>query len=419
MEIEVLCTGDELLTGIISDTNSAYFMGRLLPLGERVRRATVVGDAKADIVEALTTLGARSDFVLVSGGLGPTADDLTAEAAAEAAGVPLVEDATTLERIRRRFEASGLQLTLNNARQARVPQGARVVQNPAGTAPLFEVRIGRALCQFVAGVPREYRVLVDAEVLPTVERLLEAKGPRRHYAQRILRTIGLPESHLDARVAPLATRHPKVEIGFRTQPPENHLKLLARGATQLEAERRLTQAEQDARALLGDACFAADDLTLAQEVARLLQARGATLAVAESCTGGMVGALITDPAGASACFHGGAIAYVNALKTELVGVPTALIEEHTAVSEPVARAMAHGARSRCATTFGLAVTGYAGPTGGDPANPVGTVFLAVDFADRARCERVVFRGDRERIRRFAAFHALDLLRRTLLETAQP
>ncbi len=419
MEIEALCTGDELLTGLTSDTNSAYFQTALMALGERVRRTTVVGDDLPDLVEALRTLSARSDVVLVSGGLGPTADDLTVDAVAQAAGLPLFEHAPTLERIRARFAEHGIALTPNNARQARAPQGAEVVDNPAGTAPMLVLKLQRATLFLLPGVPREYRALVDAEVIPRLRRLLEAQGTRRFAALRLLRTMMLPESHLDALVAPLVPRHPGVVFGFRTHAPENQLKLLASGRDDAEARALLSAAEADARAVLGAHCFGADGESLSQVTGALLRERAQTVAVCESCTAGGLGALLAAPAGASTYFLGGAITYVNEIKAALAHVPAELLERHGAVSEPVALAMAEGIRVACGAGWGVSVTGYAGPTGGDAQNPVGTVYTGLSWEGGRRCERRVFKGDRERVQRFAAYNALDMLRRQLLDTARP
>jgi nicotinamide-nucleotide amidase len=419
VEIEALCTGDELLTGLTSDTNSAYFQTRLLALGERVRRTTVVGDDLADIVEALRTLSVRADVVLVSGGLGPTSDDLTVDAAALATGEPLYEHAPTLARIHARFAEHGIAFTPNNARQARVPRGAEVVDNPAGTAPMLVLTLARATVFFLPGVPREYRALVDAEVIPRLRQRVEAQRERRFQALRLLRTLMLPESHLDALVAPLLPKHPAVTFGFRTHAPENQLKLLATGRDQAEALAHLARAEADAREVLGVRCFGADDESLSLVLGKLLASHAQTVAVAESCTGGGIGALLSAPAGASAYFVGGAITYVDALKTALARVPAELLQRHGAVSEPVAFAMAEGIRDLCQATWGLSVTGYAGPTGGDAQNPVGSVYTGLAWQGGRRCERHVFRGDRERVQRFAAYNALDMLRRQILGTPRP
>jgi nicotinamide-nucleotide amidase len=418
LRIEVLCTGDELLTGLTADTNSPYFMDRLLSLGEQVARATVVGDVREEIREALLTLGARADAVLVSGGLGPTADDLTAECAAAAAGVRLWESAEALAALEARFAHRGIALTPNNRRQALVPQGAEVVINPHGSAPMFVLRLGRATMFFVPGVPREYRAFVDTEVLPRLLRMRAERPAPVFLALRILKTIGLPESHLDARVAPLAAAHPAVSFGFRTHAPENHLKLLARGRSQAEADAELTAAEREARAVLGHHVFGQDGDRHAAVVGTLLAARGETVAVAESCTGGRIADLLTSVPGASAWFPGAAVAYANAMKEIWVGVRAETLVRHGAVSEPVAREMAEGVRAVASATWGLSVTGIAGPTGGSEEKPVGTVFIGLAGPSGARVERHRFLPDREQVRTSSAGAALELLRLSLLEAAR-
>ncbi len=418
MRLEVLCTGDELLTGLTVDTNSPYFMERLLACGEQVARATIVGDVQAEIVEALSTLGARADVVLVSGGLGPTADDLTAASAAEAAGVPLVESREAMAALEARFALRGLTVTANNRRQALVPRGAQVVLNPHGSAPMFILRLGRATAFFVPGVPREYRQLVDAEVLPRIAKLREQRPDRRFLAFRLLRTVGLPESHLDARVASVAAAHPDVTFGFRTQAPENHLKLLAHGRTQAEADAALAAAEEASRAVLGRHLFGQDGQGHAAVLAALLHARRETLALAESCTGGRIADLLTAIPGASAWFPGGAVVYANAMKEAWVGVRAETLQAHGAVSEAVAREMAEGVRRATGATWGLAVTGIAGPDGGSEEKPVGTVFTALAGPRGTSFQKHRFLGDREQVRTFSAAAALESLRLALLETSQ-
>jgi len=418
VRIEVLCTGDELLTGLTADTNSPHFMDRLLALGEQVARSTIVGDVREEIREALLTLSARADAVLVSGGLGPTADDLTAECAAAAAGVPLVESSEALAALEARFAHRGIALTPNNRRQALVPSGAEVVLNPHGSAPMFVLRLARATLFFVPGVPREYRAFVDTEVLPRLARLRSEQPEPGFLALRVLKTIGLPESHLDARVAPLAAAHPAVTFGFRTHAPENHLKLLARGRTQAEADARLAAAEREARAVLGDHVFGQDGDRHAAVVGGLLAARRETVAVAESCTGGRISDLLTSIPGASAWFPGAAVAYANAMKEAWVGVRAETLARHGAVSEPVAREMAEGVRAVASATWGLSVTGIAGPTGGSEEKPVGTVFIGLAGPSGARVQRHRFLPDREQVRSSSAGAALELLRLSLLEASR-
>ncbi len=414
MRIETLCTGDELLTGLTSDTNSRFFQELLLErCGLTVRRSTVVGDVRADLIEVLDTLAARCDVVLVSGGLGPTTDDLTIECAAEAAGVPLLEDPIVMQHLRARFEKRGIALTENNRRQARVPEGSEAVLNAEGSAPLVIQRRGACTLFFVPGVPREYRHLVASFVIPKLE-AMTASSRTTVTRLTVLKTMGVPESHLDAKVQPLLAKHPAVTFGYRTHAPENHLKLLATGATADEAERVLGLAEHDARALLGDVVFGAGDQTLAQVLGRVLLEKRLTLAVAESCTGGLISAACTAVPGASEWFLGGAATYAASAKTTWAKVPPSLIETHGVVSSPVAEAMAIGAREVLGATCGLSVTGSAGPSGGDPVNPVGTVFIAVATPQGVTIEKHRFGGDRERVRSFAAATALDALRRRLI-----
>lgn len=411
MRIETLCTGDELLTGLTSDTNSRFFQTLLLErCGLTVARGTVVGDVAEEIEEALSAAARRCDVLLVSGGLGPTADDLTAECAARVAGVPLVEDAAVLAHLEARLKARGIAMTPNNRRQARVPRGAEVVLNAEGSAPLFIVKLGRCTAFFVPGVPREYRHLVEAHVVPRIAALAPGQPVR---VLRVLKTVGLPESHLDARVRPLADRYPSVTIGFRTHLPENHLKLLAEGATEAEARATLAAVEKDARALLGDHVFGADDETLPGVVLGALERRREWLAVAESCTGGLICELLTEVPGASRALYGGAVAYANAAKSRWAQVPEEFIAQFGAVSRETAGALARGIRAAAGTEWGLSATGIAGPGGGTPEKPVGTVFIGVSSAAGETVKQFHFPGDRERVRRFTAHAALDLLRLAL------
>ncbi len=406
MRIETIATGDELLTGIISDTNSAFFQSLLLEkTGLTLKRGVVVGDDRADIIEALNAAAVRCDFVLVSGGLGPTTDDFTAECAAKASGVELVENAQAMEHIRARFEKRGLTLTDNNRRQAQVPSDAEVVINLEGAAPMFVQRRGSCTLFYVPGVPREYRHLVETHVVP---RIAKHAGVAEVRKLAVLKT-SIPESQLDAKVRPLMPLHPKVTFGFRTHAPENHLKLLAVGANDAEVQSALEAAVTASREVLGSQVFARDEETMAGVVLRLLREKKQYLAVAESCTGGLVGASLTAEAGASEVFYGSAVTYLEEAKTKWAYVPEGLLGQYGAVSRECAEAMASGVRSTTGVTWGLSVTGYAGPTGAD----VGSVFIGLAGPDLVKVEHHRFHGDRERIRGFAAHTALDLLRRTL------
>lgn len=418
MRVEFLCTGDELVTGLTTDTNSTYAEARLLDVGVKVQRVQLVGDVREDIVRALREASARADVVLVSGGLGPTMDDLTAECAAVAAGVPLEERPEVLGWLKERYAKRNLPLNEGALRMTRLPRGAEVVRNPVGSAPMFIVRMGDCRLFFLPGVPREYRALVDGELMPRVRAWLEREPGRVFRALRLLRTVGIPESQLDARVAPLARKHPRVVFGFRTHAPENQLKLMAEAPTQAEADAALAAAEADCREELGANVYGADGDEYVPVVVGLLREAGVTLALAESCTGGLVAQQVTAVPGASEVFAGGVVSYTEQMKQAWLGVPAEVLARHTAVSRQTAAAMAEGIRAACGSTLGVSVTGYAGPGGGTSEDPVGTVYVALAAEGRpTRVERLSLSGDRELVRLFAAFHALELVRQYLLSVS--
>ena len=404
LAVEILSTGDELLTGQIVDTNSAWLMDRLWDLGVMVRRKTLVGDDRDDLLAALAETTARAEVVVMSGGLGPTEDDLTAECVAAAMGVPLVEDAASLAAIRRRFEKIGRAMTPNNAKQARFPRGATILPNRFGTAPGFLVRLGRAELVCLPGVPVEYRGLCEEVVLPRIA----ARAPDVP-AARLVKLIGIPESHADQAMRPVmdAPENAGVRFGYRAHWPEIHVKWSVPGPG---AEDRAERILQRVRGIFGDAIFATGKEELPRLVVERLVARGERLAVAESCTGGLVAEMLTGVAGASGAFDLGVVAYANAAKTELLGVAEDVLARHGAVSEPVARLLAEGVRRRGRTTWGIGVTGIAGPTGGTPEKPVGTVHLAIAGATATHAWERHYFGDRDRVRRTAAYDALNQLR---------
>ncbi|NVJ01244.1 CinA family nicotinamide mononucleotide deamidase-related protein [Myxococcus sp. AM009] len=415
MRVELLCTGDELVTGLITDTNSTYLEARLFDLGVKVERVVLVGDVRPDITQALKEAASRADVVVVSGGLGPTSDDFTLECAAEAAGVPLEEDAQVLDWLRQRYAARGLSPNPSALRMARVPRGSEPVRNPEGSAPLVLMTLGGAQVFFLPGVPREFKALLEGEVLPRIRATLDARPERTYRAFRLLRTVGIPESELDLAVAPMGPRHPRIVFGFRTHAPENHLKLMAEAPSQAEADAALAAVEVECRQLLGTKLFGVDSEAYAAVVLETLRRAGATLAVAESCTGGLIAQQLTAVPGSSEVFIGGAVVYSEKMKSAWVGVPPGVLARHTAVSRETAEAMAEGVRAACGTTHGLSVTGYAGPGGGTREDPVGTVYCALSAPGvPTRCERISVTGDRDRVRLFAASHTLEMLRQHLL-----
>jgi nicotinamide-nucleotide amidase len=404
VHVEILATGDELLTGQVVDTNSTWLMDRLWDLGVMVRRKTLVGDDRGDLDAALRETTGRADLVVMSGGLGPTEDDLTAEAVAAALGVPLELHAPSLAAIEERFRRFGRAMTPNNAKQARFPRGAEVIPNRFGTAPGFAVRLGRAELACLPGVPLEYRGLCEEWVLP---RLAARLGDVP--AAGLVKLFGVPESHADHAMRPIMDdpAHAGVRFGYRAHWPEVHVKWTVPGPGAAERAERIRAA---AVALFGDAVWGEGKDELPDLVVARLAARGERLAAAESCTGGLLAELVTRVPGASAVFDLGVVAYANGMKERMVQVPGPLLAAHGAVSEPVARALAEGARRAAGTTWGVGITGIAGPTGGTPEKPVGTVHLALAGASGTEAVHRVYRGDRERIRRQAAYEALNLLR---------
>jgi nicotinamide-nucleotide amidase len=407
LSVELLSTGDELLTGQVVDTNSPWLMDRLWDAGVMVARKTLVGDERAILEATLRETTGRADLVVMSGGLGPTEDDLTAECVARVLGVPLEEHAPSVAAISERFQRMGRVMTPNNLKQARFPHGATIHPNRWGTAPGFSVRMGRATLTCLPGVPVEYQGLAEAVVLPWVAGRLGAVP-----AARVLKLIGLGESAADQAMRPIMDdpANAGVRFGYRAHFPEVHLKWTVEPPG---AEPRAAAIESAARALFGEAVWGSGKEELAALVVARLTARGERVALAESCTGGLVASLLTNIPGASAVFDLGLVTYADAAKTAMLGVPASLLAAHGAVSEPVARAMAEGARRAAGATWGVGITGIAGPGGGSTEKPVGTIHLALAGPDGTRTVARLYRGDRERVRRAAAFEALELLRRAL------
>ena len=409
--VEFIVTGDEVMRGLIADTNTAMTASRLYPLGLALRRTVVVGDREEDIVAALRETAPRADFCIVSGGLGPTSDDLTAACAAKAAGVPMRRHEPWLDHLHARWAKirPGETIPQNNLRQADVPEAAEVLGNPDGSAPAFALRIARCLFFFLPGVPREYHRIVQEMVIP---RLLESTG-NNVLRSRVLHCYGVTESRLDEMVSGIREAHPEVRFGFRTKFPENHLSLAALAPEAAVAEANLARVEQLCRDALGDFVYGQDGVTFAQSVGERLAARGQTICCAESCTGGLLTQLLTEVPGSSRWTSGAFVTYSYELKESALGVPHEMLQQHGAVSEPVARAMAEGARVRSGATWAAAVTGIAGPDGGTPDKPVGTVWLALSGPGGTRSRSVKYRGDRGQVRLQSAYGALQLLREDL------
>ena len=406
--------GSELLTPHRMDTNSLYLTAQLNLLGVDVVFKSVVGDNLRRLVAVAQHSLFRSDIVIFSGGLGPTEDDLTREAVAEAIGVSLRQDPEIVRSLEERFAARGWKMAPNNVKQADVLEGATVLPNANGTAPgqwlsgQFDGR--ERIIILLPGPPHELKALFESEV----RERLRAKVPPAFLATRTLKVAMLGESLVDARVAPIYKRFSDVDTTILAGAGEIELQFKAQAPTSDAAQRRVDEVAGLVEDELDDAVYSRNGEPLEQIVGYWLQMRNATLAVAESCTGGLLAERITSVSGSSRYFLGGAVVYSNRLKTELAGVPAEMIDRHGAVSREVAAALAEGIRYRCESTFGVGITGVAGPAGGTPDKPVGLVFHAVASQTGTEVVQRNFPGDRKRIRRFASTMALDMVRKKLM-----
>lgn len=403
--VVLLSQGDEIITGQTVDTNASWLAERLTDAGFKVVLKLAVGDRLDDIVQALQLAAARGDVLICSGGLGPTVDDLTTEAVSIVTDQPLVEDSRSLERIRAAFASFGREMSPSNRKQALLPQRAQVLDNDWGTAPGFSTPIGNCIAYFVPGVPREMRGFFQHHIAPDLSRRFTL-APGRLV---MLRCMGIAESKLEDLLKPFQEL-PGVVLGFRTRMPENQVKLRCDASL---SEHDIAALTERARAIIGSAVFGVNSGPIEQVVGELLREQHATLATAESCTGGQISAAITAIPGASDYFIEGACVYANAAKERTCNVDPALLAAHGAVSEPVARAMAEGIRARACATYGVSSTGVAGPGGGTPEKPVGTVWIALATPRGTHTRLLRMPGDRERITGFTVGAALDLLRREL------
>jgi nicotinamide-nucleotide amidase len=410
MRAEILTIGDEVMRGEIVDSNKSFLADRLLGLDIETHFQTSVRDDPPAMIDAFRRAATRSKITLVSGGLGPTRDDLTAEALAESFGLELVLDEAALETIRAFFRSRGREMTENNASQAYFPKGAEILPNPLGTAPGFSIAQGMTHFFCMPGVPNEMHRMMDEQVMP---RITSLRGEGLAIRARLIRTFGMGESTLDDALKDIASSD-DVSLGFRTSFPDNYLRPLARAATAEQAEAALDRICDAIKQRLGPLVYGEDQQTLDAVVGQLLVERGMTIAVAESCTGGLIASRITDNPGSSVYFAGGVVAYSNAAKSELLGVPAAVLEEHGAVSDPVVRAMAEGVRERFGVDIGIATTGISGPDGGTASKPVGLVHIALAREGATFADSFVFRMDRTRHRLLTSQVALDWVRRTLL-----
>jgi len=411
---EIVAIGSELLLGQIVDTNSAWMAQRLTALGVNLFYKSVVGDNPARMKEVIGRALERADVVITSGGLGPTQDDLTRECVAEVTGVRLFRNQDLVAELYKRFASRRATMTDNNLQQADVIEGAESLQNPLGSAPgqwLETTYDGEErILMLLPGPPFELERMFCEECIPK----LKGKLPVSYIATRVLKLAMVGESQADAIAAPVYTKYSDVQTTILAGAGEVQFHLKAAAESLLTAQDKVDHLAEELEDTLGDRVFSSGGETLEQIVGYYLQMRNASVAVAESCTGGLIGERITSVSGSSRYFAGGAIVYSNELKNKFAEVPKALIAAHGAVSKEVATAMAEGIRKKCGATWGLAVTGIAGPTGGTEEKPVGLVFHALSNGGSTEVVERKFPGDRERVRWWASQQALDMLRRKLM-----
>lgn len=410
MNAIIVSTGEELVTGQTVDTNSAYLSRRLAERGIATIAHITVGDSQAAIAEAMRTACAGADLVLLTGGLGPTADDLSRQALAEVMGTRLEMDEDCLAEITEFFRQRGRAMNETNSIQAMIPVGAQPLRNAVGTAPGIAAVVGQSRLFVMPGVPSEMEWMFQNVVAP---RLGSQAGVILHH---IVHTFGQGESDVASAIADLMKRGANPLVGTTVAAGMVSVRIVSRAADEPAARRQIAQTVASLRQRLGKLIIGEGEETLPVVLGSLLRRRRQTLAVAESCTGGLIGQMITSVAGSSDYFLGGAIAYANAVKQRTLEVPPELLETHGAVSEPVARAMAEGCRHAFGSDWALSVTGIAGPGGGSEAKPVGLVYIGLSGPAGTQVHRTSFPGVREIIRLRAALSAMNYLRLALLET---
>jgi len=407
---EIIAIGSELLTPGFIDTNSSYLTDQLNGFGIPVVMKAIVGDDETYLDHAIRGALSRTPILITIGGLGPTEDDLTKQVVARVLQRQLVTDDATLARIEALFKSRGWTMAPNNARQALIPAGADILVNNHGTAPGIWVAAEKNHVILLPGPPHELKPMFENLCAPRFQKLAGGIA----LARRVFRTTGLGESSLDSRIAPIYTKYKNIETTVLAKPGQVDVRLTARGKTSEEAERLVQELADQLETVLDEYTFAKTDQTLEEVVGLCLSTKNATIALAESCTGGMVAERLTNVSGSSRYFISSVVCYSNESKMELAGIPPLLLEMQGAVSEEVARGLAEGIRERAKTTIGVGVTGIAGPTGATPDKPVGTVHIAVAAPTETVHRRFLFPGDRNRVRWQASQASLDMIRRVLM-----
>ncbi len=410
MRAEIIATGTELLSGGVLDTNSLFLSEELLLIGIETAFKTVVGDDEQDMEEALRRAFGRVQVVIVTGGIGPTEDDITRKVIAKIVKKRLVLNEDALKAIHTRLAGRGKEFATSNDRQALIPTGARLLKNPIGIAPGFFIDEEGLFIAVLPGVPKEMRAMFNERLRPVLE---ERFGGRTFIRRRILRTCGLSESAVNQAIQNIL-KSGAPSVGLTVKETGVDIRIIARGPHAEQAQVQVDRADAGIREKLGDAVYGVDGQELEEVVGALLKQRRLKLSVAESCTGGLIGGRITSIAGSSEYFERGSVVYSDLAKTEMLGVPAGLIDRYGAVSGQVAEAMAKGMREAARTDLGLSVTGIAGPGGGTEKKPVGLVYTALASAQGVKAVEHRFLGTREQVRIRASQMALDTVRRHLI-----
>lgn len=411
MDIEIITTGNEILIGRVIDSNKAWIAERCQMLGHKVIRHTSVGDDEQAIGDALQAACKRADCVIVSGGLGPTSDDITIEAAAKSFGVTLYRDEDVVESIQDFFHRRDREMSDSNLKQAQIPEGGEVLPNKVGTAPGIRVKLGDAWTIFLPGVPKELYQIFKDSVMPWL-----ASESNQRFVQKILRCFGQPEADIAQQLDDLELGN--VQLAYQVKYPDILLRLVAYDADEKKAKSHLDDAARRIYERIGALVYAEGEDRMPNVVGSMLRDAGVNLASAESCTGGLLASMFTDAPGASEYFERGFVTYSNASKMQLLGVSEETMRANGAVSRETAMAMAEGARRAAGTNLGVALTGIAGPGGATPDKPVGTVYIALATPDGTDCHHYVFARDRIWFKKMAATAALDMIRRYLLTTKE-
>ena len=411
MKISILTIGNELMSGRIADTNSSFIAREINLQGWQVEAMMSVGDNFDSIKNRLNYLLELTDIVICTGGLGPTADDITTEAIAQAFSLPLYTDENVLNYIKEIFTKYNLRWVENNAKKAMFPQGAEIIANTVGTAAGFALRVKEKLIFVIPGVPFETQKMMPGGVIPILRRYFPE--PDQYSAKQTIKTFGLSEAAVDAKLKDIDFAAMGVNVGFYPVFPENHVVLISRHKTQEEAQKNLQKAQDGVAVRLQEYIFSYGEKTLEEVVAGLLTEKKLTIAVAESCTGGLITNRLTDVSGSSDYLERGLVTYSNAAKISMLGVEAKIIEKYGAVSEETARLMAEGVRKLASTDLGLSSTGIAGPAGGSKEKPVGTVYLALADSQQTICRHCNFRWDRRRNKHVFSEAALLMLKNQL------